>query len=242
MLPAPPSSCAGWWFAQLWRALLRAQPDRHAIWLIGYPEPGEIRFRPYGGPEAAIEEIAGTLHEGADRRCAVAWEWPGEDGMLHALRLFWQPGETFVRPIEWMRSRRPLPGPPARSDSIPWPLRVRLYASGWHGQTLERAELEAVDGSRDYPIRWDVPPGEPRLPLTELPCSLDHRGGEVIPALILAGLTLPWRIDLDREAWAVWRRISAGDLLRQLGGPSGMCPRHGRICPWPITGRIVQPG
>ena len=29
MLPAPPSSCSGWWFSQLWRALLAERPERH---------------------------------------------------------------------------------------------------------------------------------------------------------------------------------------------------------------------
>ena len=95
MLPAPPSSCAGWWFAQLWRAVLRHRPDRHTIWLVGYPEPGEAVFQPYGGPETGIETISGALHEGADRHLAVTWEWPGEDGMLHSMRLLWQPGEVY---------------------------------------------------------------------------------------------------------------------------------------------------
>jgi hypothetical protein len=215
------------------------------MWLIGYPEPGEAVFQPYGGPEAGIETITGALREGADRHLAVTWEWPGEDGMLHSMRLLWQPGEVIVRPIDWVRVRRPFPSAIPRSDAVPWPLRVRIYASGWHGQTLERAELEVVDGAREFPIRWDPPIGEPRLPATDLPCNLtalDRQADDAPTALILAGLTLPWRIDLDRDAWPLWRRLSAGDLLRRLGGPQGACPRHGRLCPWPITGRIVQPG
>jgi hypothetical protein len=245
MLPAAPSSCAGWWFAQLWQALLRRRPDRHTTWLLSYPEPGELRLRSVVVPSTPPEGIAGAFHEGAERRCMVAWEWPGEDGMFHSLRLLWQPGEVIVRPIDWVRDRQPFPTTTSLPDAVPWPLRVRIRARGWHGQILERAELEAADGARAFPIRWEPPLGEPRLPVTELPCSLtmlDRQGSDGIPALSLAGLTLPWRIDLDRDAWAVWRRLSAGDLLRRLGGPKGICPRHGRPCPWPITGRISPIG
>lgn len=244
MLPASPSSCAGWWFSQLWRAALRLRPDRHAGWLISYPDPGEVRLRPYGDQDPRIEQVAGAFYEGADRRVIVQWDWPGEDGMMHSLRLGWQPGEILVRPVDWARLRQPLPVVDARTGDAPWPLRVRIRVRGWHGQLLERTELEATDGSRAFPVRWEPPLGEPRLPETELPCSLTNldRQGNISPALILAGLTLPWRIDLDRDAWVVWRRLSAGDLLRTLGGPTIVCPRHGRVCPWPVTGRVSEAG
>src|SRR5262249_38069862 len=147
MLPAPPSSCAGWWFAQLWRAVLAEQPERHAIWLLRYPEPGEVRMRlSYGGEGSQVEAMAGSLHDGAERRCLLGWDWPGEDGMLHTLRTSWQPGEIHVRPIEWVRLRQPFPASAARPNAVPWPYRVRIRARGWHGQLLDRIELEATDG------------------------------------------------------------------------------------------------
>ena len=127
-----------------------------------------------------------------------------------------------------------------KQDRIPWPLRVSLDAHGWHGQTLDRAEIQACDGPIRLPMSWEGPEGEPRPPISDLPCAvtvLGNRAGEGIPALILAGLTLSWRIDLDRDAWAVWRRLSAADLLCRLGGPGGVCPRHGAACPWPLTGQ-----
>lgn len=240
MLPAPPSSCAGWWFSQLWRALLAHQPERHGNWTLAYPEPGEMRARlRVAGPR--FDTIAGSFHEGAERRCIVAWDWPGEDGMQHTVRALWQPGEVVVRPLEWSRLRRPFPRPGGRGEVVPWPLRVHIHARGWHRQLLEKAELEAGDDGHIYPVLWPPPPGEPRLPETELPCALTglDRQPDSAPALILAGLPLPWQINLDREAWPVWRRFSAGALLDALGGPGGVCPRHGHSCPWPATGRAA---
>ena len=165
--------------------------------------------------------------------------------MLHTLQAAWQLGEVVVRPLDWIRSRQPFPILMSRAGQAPWPLHVCIHVHGWHDQLLERADLEALDGTTSYPIRWEPPLGEPRLPTTELPCTITSYGrrtGEGLPALILAGLTLPWRIDLDRDAWNIWRRLSAGDLLRLLGGPGGACPRHGNLCPWPYTGRDSKAG
>ncbi|HWE63106.1 MAG TPA: hypothetical protein VHB98_15440 [Chloroflexota bacterium] len=240
MLPAPPMSCAGWWFTQLWRVLLSARPARHALWTLAYPEPGEVRARPgEGGP--ALERISGSLQLGTERRCAVTWDWPGEDGMLHTLQALWQPGELVVRPLEWSRRRRPFPTLDAQVGQAPWPLRVPIAVRGWHGQLLEHAEIVAVDEERSYPLQWGPPRGEPRLPVTDLPCTLtgpEREQPESGPTVTLAGLTLPWRIDLDRECWVLWRRFSATALLERLGGAEGACPRHGYGCPWPATGRV----
>ena len=239
MLPAPPSSCAGWWFSQLWRVVLATQPASHKTWALAYPEPGAIRARLSAG-EPRIEAIAGSYQDGAERRCTVAWEWPGEDGMLHSMHALWQPGEVIARPLEWSRLRRPLSLVAVGLEPTPWPLRVRIYARGWHNQLLDRAEIEATDGGTAVAVRWPPPPGEPRLPETELPCvltSLDRQQRDGAAALTMAGLTLPWRIDLDHEAWAVWRRFGADALLERLGGSDGLCSRHGRNCPWPATGR-----
>lgn len=237
MLPAPPASCAGWWFTQLWRALLHTRPGAHLLWTLNYPEPGEVRSRLNG---AAAERIAGTLHLDSTRRCAVTWEWPGEDGMLHSLQAVWQPGEVVVRPLEWAHRRLPPSAPDPGGGQAPWPLCVAIAARGWHGQFLEHADIAADDGAHSYPVRWPPPPGEPRLPLTDLPCALavpDREHPDRADTLTLAGLTLPWRIDLDRESWAIWRRFAASALLDRLGGPDGVCPRHGHACPWPATGR-----
>lgn len=235
MLPPPQSSCAGWWFARLWRALLAQRPERHGIWRIEYPAAGEVLLRPFGGPHPLEETITGALREEGPRRLLLAWEWPGEDGMRHVLRGAWEVGEVVTRALDWVRSRQAV-----RADAIPWPLRVRVDAHGWHEQTLERAEIQAYDGPTAIPIEWGMPQGEPRAPITTLPAALTTLGryaGEGVPAIILAGLTLAWRIDLDRDAWAVWQRLSAGELLHQLGGPGGVCPRHGTLCPWPAGGR-----
>lgn len=243
MLPAPPSSCAGWWFAQLWRAMLALTPTEYASWAIRYPDPGEVRLD-LRGTGTLMERIAGSYLQGAERRCAVGWDWPGEDGMLHIMWVVWQPGEVIVRPLEWVRQRRPFPLLPGGVADVPWPLRVRITARGWHNQTLERGTIEASDGATAYPVEWAPPPGLPRLPRTDLPCALTTmhqpgmpRGAPDAPAIALAGLTLPWQIDLDREAWAPWRRLDGSALLASLGGPSGSCPRHGAACPWPATGR-----
>lgn len=239
MLPAPPASCAGWWFTQLWRALLQARPPSIMQWSFAYPDHGAVRAHPGDAP--TVETIAGSLQRGAEPRCAVAWEWPGEDGMLHAMQAFWQPGAFAVRPLEWQHRRVPLPALDPRLGQAPWPLSVAIAVRGWHGQLLEYAEIAAGDGERSYRLEWASPPGEPRLPITDLPCSLsapDREHPERAATLTLAGLTLPWRIDLDREVWPVWRRLSGTTLLERLGGPEGACPRHGYACPWPTTGRV----
>jgi hypothetical protein len=239
MLPPPQSSCAGWWFSRLWRALLAQRPERHAIWRIDYPGPEEVLLRPFGGAHPLEEAVGGTLREAEPRRMLLHWEWPGEDGMHHLFRGAWEVGEVVVRPLDWVRSRRPHSDPSGHAAGGPWPLRLRVDAHGWHGQTLERAEIQVEDGLISFPIRWDGRHGEPRTPLTEIPSAITALGrhaGEGPPALILAGLTLPWRIDLDHDAWAVWRRLSADQLLYGLGGPAGACPRHGAHCPWPAAG------
>jgi hypothetical protein len=209
------------------------------LWTFTYPEPGEVRARPGGA--ATVETIAGSLRRGAERRCAVAWEWPGEDGMLHALQALWQPGDSAVRPLDWQHRRLPLPTLDPRIGQAPWPLRVAIAVRGWHGQLLEHAEIAAGDDERAYRLEWAPPPGEPRLPITDLPCTLavpDREHPDRVATLTLAGMTLPWRIDLDRETWAIWRRLSAGALLESLGGAEDACPRHGYACPWPATGRV----
>lgn len=239
MLPAPPASCAGWWFSHLWRALSARQPATHGSWSLSYPESGEICARLSGAP-ARMETIVGSFRDGADRRTAARWERPGEDGMLHETRALWQPGEVIVRPLEWAHMRRPLDA--LGADAVPWPLRVRIAVRGWHHQPLERAEIDARDGVVPCPVVWGPPPGELRLPATELPCAIvapDRRHPDAAPSIVLAGLTLPWHIDLDREAWAIWRRFAAGTLVEALGGLDGHCPRHGRDCPWPATGRTT---
>ncbi|HVC82191.1 MAG TPA: hypothetical protein VNL35_17000 [Chloroflexota bacterium] len=245
MLPPPQSSCAGWWFSRLWRVLLAERPDRHTIWHIEYPGPGEAVLRPFGGPNPLGETLSGILRDEGPRRMMLAWDWPGEDGMRHLLRTAWELGEVVVRPLDWVRGRQPPGDLAAGAGGIPWPLRVRIDAHGWHGQTLERAEIQANDGSTGFPILWEGWHGALRVPATDLPCaitSLGRRAGEGIPALILAGLTLPWRIDIDRDAWTAWRRLAAGDLLDRLGGPGGVCPRHGARCPWPATGEDLVAG
>ena len=239
MLPPPQSSCAGWWLSRLWRELLVQRPDRHAIWHIEYPAPGDALLRPFGGPHPLEETVSGTLRDEGRRRMLLNWEWPGEDGMRHVFRAAWEIGDTVVRPLDWVRNRQPTSGPLGNGNGRPWPLRVRIDAHGWHGQTLERAEIRALDGPAHIPILWDGRQGEPRIPRTELPCvmtALSRRDGETTPAVSLAGLTLPWTIDVDRDAWTVWRRLSAHELLHGLGGPAGQCPRHGKHCPWPTTG------
>jgi len=239
MLPPPQSSCAGWWFSRLWRVLLAERPTRHGIWHIEYPNPGEALLRPFGGPHPLGEALSCILRDNGPGRMLLAWDWPGEDGMRHVLRTAWEVGEVVVRPLDWVRGRQPPGDRAADGPAIPWPLRVRIDAHGWHGQTLERADVQAGDGPTAFPIHWEGPHGEARVPATDLPCALTaltRQAGEKIPALILAGLTLPWRIDIDRDAWAAWRRVSAGELLNQLGGPDGLCPRHGLRCRWPATG------
>jgi hypothetical protein len=240
MLPPPQSSCAGWWLSRLWLKLLERRPERHAIWHIEYPAPGEILLRPFGGPHPLQEAVTGMLRDEDRRRMLLNWEWPGEDGMRHTFRGAWEIGDTVTRPLDWVRTRQPsASGSISNGNPGPWPLRVRLDIYGWHGQTLERAEILAADGQTRMPVLWDARQGEPRIPRTELPCAmtaLSERDGERVPALSLAGLTLPWRIDVDRDAWPVWRRLSADTLLYELGGPSGQCPRHGSFCPWPTQG------
>jgi hypothetical protein len=202
--------------------------------------------------EPRLEFFVGDLQESnAERRCAVSWEWPGDDGNLHTSAVTWQPGETFVRPLTWWRRRRPLPGPAPDSAIPPWPLTVVLDVRGSHGHLLERAsirarkmpttaELLAHSGSAgtEYEVSWTAPWGQYRLPQTDLPCQLSSiavAAGHHEPALLLAGLTLAWRIDLDREAWFLWRRLGGSELLRALGGGAG-CPEHGMECPWPSKG------
>jgi hypothetical protein len=117
---------------------------------------------------------------------------------------------------------------------------VSIFAHGWHGQLLEFIDIAAVEGDRAYPINWDPPVGNPRLPRTDLPCALveEHTAGVAADSqLTLAGLSLPWIIDVDRSSWAIWRRLSGVALLDAVGGAAGACPRHGMHCSWPATGR-----
>jgi hypothetical protein len=118
---------------------------------------------------------------------------------------------------------------------------VAIAVRGWHGQLLERAEIITSGAEHSYSVQWAPPPGEPRLPITDLPCVLavpERENPDRALTLTLAGLSLPWRIDLDCETWAIWRRLSGSVLLERLGGPEGACPRHGHTCPWPATGRV----
>jgi hypothetical protein len=207
---------------------------------LAYPEPGTVRAQ-YGEAATSVEAIAGTLQVAAERRYTVAWDWPGEDGMFHRVRAIWQPGELIVRPLEWLHQRRPFPTPDPRVAPVPWPLNVAITVRGWHDQLLEYAEIVASDAKRSYPVHWPPPHGRLRPPRTDLPCTLATPGREhpeSMAALTLAGLTLPWRIDLDRQSWVIWRRFAGAALLDRLGAPAGTCPRHGHSCPWPASGRM----
>lgn len=238
MLPAPPSSCAGWWFAQLWRRLLAERHERIGNWRVSFEKAGELRMVPatangLGGDVIQGRfPLAGEPGDGVDGPLMVARHWPGEDGMLHMLRLTWHMGEIAVYPAGWGRTRSAWPER-ATADQVPWPHSLPIVALGREGQLLDQIMVEVADSR----LHWGPPPGEPRIPNTDIPCSLvvgdRHRAVE----LILAGLPLAWQIDLDREAWSIWRRLNASEMLSALGGPRGACPRHGMTCPWPATGR-----
>jgi hypothetical protein len=245
MLPAPPSSCSGWWFNQLWRQLPAARPDRHGSWRIIYYTGQTTRIQLIAGRSRGEESVEGVPRT-SEGRIATSWVWPGEEGMRHSLYLTWQPGERLVRAMEWVRLRA-MPGPETTiPDRAPTAASLEIFARAWHHQALDQIGLivEQVHGNRKeartrYTLDWAPPSGTPRLPITETPCmlsSVHYPDGTQAPALIVAGLTLPWVIDVDREAWPVWKRVAGSELLAQVGGPAGECPRHGRACPWPETG------
>jgi hypothetical protein len=246
VLPPPPSSCSGWWFNQLWQYLLAERPERHDGWRIVYYTGRITRIQLVAERSRGEESIEGEPHT-SEGRLTAHWVWPGEEGMRHSLDLSWQPGDSLVRAMEWVRQRVfPAPG-----GVGPAPLATSVMVSGraWHHQLLDQIDLalEQANGTSvgprtRLPLEWTVPYGVPRLPITTAPCALSsvrYPDGTRMPALIVAGLTLPWQIDLDREAWPVWQRIGADDLLSALGGPRQYCPRHGRACPWPETGAVA---
>jgi hypothetical protein len=247
MLPAPPSSCSGWWFNQLWRGLLAERPERHGGWRIVYYTGRITRIQIVAERSRGEESIEGVPRN-SEGRLTAAWVWPGEEGMRHSLYLSWQPGEYLVRAMEWVRLRvMPSPGPSGVDLAVA--MSMEVFARAWHNQLLDQIGLaieQVIGEGKDLrvrlPIEWTAPFGAPRLPITEAPCTLSsvrYPDGTSAPALIIAGLTLPWLIDVDREAWPLWQRLGGSDLLHQAGGPWGDCPRHGRTCPWPETGSIT---
>jgi hypothetical protein len=247
MLPAPSSSCSGWWFSQLWRCLLAERIERYAGWRIIYHTGRIARIQLVAARSRGEESIEGVPRN-SEGRLTAGWVWPGEEGMRHSLYLNWQPGEYLVRAMEWARLRV-IPPPETTADPVPAAMSLEVFARAWHNQVLDQIGLsiERVDtggkGSRTrLPLEWTVPFGAPRLPISEAPCALSsvrYPDGAGAPALIVAGLTLPWLIDVDREAWPMWQRIDGDGLLCEAGGPLDECPRHGRDCPWPRTGSIA---
>jgi hypothetical protein len=238
MLPSPPSSCAGWWFAQLWRRVLSERPERIGSWRLTFERAGDVRLVPVTGTGSVTDVVYGHYPlegepgDGIDGPLMVARYWPGEDGMLHTLRLTWHMGEVAVYPATWARTRGEFPES-SSPDQVPWPHSLPIVAMGRDGQLLDQAMVE-VAGTR---LQWRPPVGGPRLPDTDLPCSLVMGDERQAAELILAGLPLPWKIDLDREAWPIWRRLDAGAMLSALGGPRATCPLHGVSCSWPLRGR-----
>jgi hypothetical protein len=248
MLPAPPSSCSGWWFSQLWRCLLAERPERYGGWRIVY-YAGRVTRIQFVAERSRGEESLEGVPRNSEGRLTASWVWPGEEGMRHSLYLSWQPGEYLVRALEWARQRVLPAVEPAAADPAA-AMSLEVFARAWHNQLLDQIglALEQVasggNGRRTrLPLEWTVPFSAPRLPITEAPCALSsvhYPDGTRAPALIVAGLTLPWLVDVDREAWPMWQRIGGSDLLHQVGGPQGDCPRHGRACPWPETGSVTS--
>jgi hypothetical protein len=238
MLPAPPSSCAGWWFAQLWRRLLSGRHPVVQGWRVHANEAGELTLIPEASGEAGGEEVHGSyppsveLGNGADRSLVVARHWPGEDGMRHMLRLTWHVGQMAVYPGDWSRAR----SPESEAESVmrvPWPHSLTVAAYGLDHQSLDSAVIE-VEGER---VHWQPPRGVPRSPYVDVPSSVVGAERTDETELILAGLPLRWHIELDREAWPIWRRLNGNAMLAAVGGPWEACPRHGVTCPWTTSGR-----
>jgi hypothetical protein len=229
--------------------LLAERPERHGGWRILYHTGRLVRIQLVAERSRGEESIEGVPRT-SEGRLTASWVWPGEEGMRHSLYLTWQPGESIVRAMEWARLRV-VPPPETAADTAPRALSLEVYARAWHNQLLDQIGLivkQAEEGDvrkeprARLPLDWSVPFGVPRLPITTVPCalsSLRYPDGTRAPALIVAGLTLPWLIDLDREAWPMWQRLGANDMLRDLGGPQEECPRHGRHCPWPCTGSVT---